>query len=494
MIAGLAAHARGNPASALEFLIRADAIAPANSMILGNLGVVYRALGRLDDARGAYEKALASDPRHIPTRANLARLLDQLGKLPEAEAHFRQILALRPGHGEALAGLASVLEQRHRLDEAEEAARQAGDNALAGLTLAKIAVRRKQPDAALATLASVRARALTPVNSALADGLEGQARELLNEVDAAFSAFTRANDTLRAAYAPMFAEEPGWISAALLSDLAQAFTGGPPPGFFDDTPEGQRDGHAFLVGFPRSGTTLMEQALAAHPGVQSIEEADNLAETLTALAEAPSVSAFFASLTADRLRDLRSAYWARVAGQLGGPPSTQVFLDKMPINSAYLGVIAKLFPKARFLFALRDPRDVMLSCFQQRFGMNAVMYRFLTLQGTSALYDGVMAAATAALQGLTGKIAVKQVRYETLAGDFEGEMRVIVSSLGLEWSPEILNFREKSRERYVSTPSAPQILEPVTRAATGKFRRYTAHLEPIMPVAEAWAAKFDYPL
>lgn len=494
MIAGLAAQARGNPSSALEFLSRADAVAPGNPMILGNLGVVFRALGRFDEARVVYEKALAADPNHVPTRSNLARLLDQMGRPGEAEAQFRHVLRLAPGQGDALAGLASVLEQRHKLDDAEATALRAGDNALAALTLAKIAVRRKQPEAALQRLAAMRGRPLTAVNSSVADGLEGQARDLLGQYDQAFAAFARANDTLRTYYAPLYAEEPAWLSGRLLSELASYFADGPPDDFFASSHEGLREGHAFLVGFPRSGTTLMEQALAAHPGVQSLEEVDTLTESLLALADAPSVAAFFETLTLQRLFELRSAYWARVTAQLGGAPSAPVFLDKMPINSAYLGVIAKLFPNARIIFALRDPRDVMLSCYQQRFGMNAVMYRFLTLQGTSDLYCDVVTAASAALRGLDGKILTRTVRYETLIADFEGELRELVSFLGLDWSDEVLNFRDKSRERYISTPSAPQILEPITTAASGKFRNYAAQLAPIMPIAETWAQKFDYPL
>jgi tetratricopeptide (TPR) repeat protein len=497
MIAGLAAHARGKPETALEFLTRADAAAPGNPMILGNLGVVLRALNRLDEARVVYERALAADPRHFPTRANFARLLDQMGKLPEAEAQYRQILDVKRDHIDALAGLASVLEQRHRLDDADGAARRAlaaGPNALAQLTLAKIAVRRKSPEETLKLIQELRAQALTAVNSALADGLQAQAFDMLCRYDEAFAAFARANATLRSYYAEAFGQRPLWLRRELLSELSSYFFDGPPKSFFENSPVGLRDGHAFLVGFPRSGTTLMEQALAAHPDVQSLEEADNFAETLTALAEAPSAAAFLESLTPERSAALRAAYWARVTANFGGVPSARVFLDKMPIHSAFIGVIAKLFPNARIIFALRDPRDAMLSCFQQRFGMNAVMYQFLTLHGTCELYDGVMDAASTALRGLGDRIAQHTIRYERLIADFEGETREIVAFLGLAWSPDVLKFRDKSRERYVSTPSAPQILEPITTAASGKFRNYAGHLAPIMPIAEAWAKKFDYPL
>jgi tetratricopeptide (TPR) repeat protein len=494
MIAGLAAHARGNAQAALEFLRRADEAAPRNPMILGNMGVVFRHLDRLDEARAAYEAALSADPKHFPTRANFARLLDQMGLLTESQAQYRAILAVKRDHGEALAGLAAVLEQKHALEEAQSAAEaslKAGPSAVASLTLARIAVRQKRPDAALAALADFRRHGPSPVNAALGDGLEGQALELRGDYPAAFAAFARANETLRALHAPAYEQARSIASGDLLAQMAGVAAGGAARGLVDPPADDQAFTHVFLVGFPRSGTTLMEQALAAHPGVQSLEEKDTLAGALGALVVAPSAEAFFAGLDASALSQHRAAYWAAVARHLGGPPRAPVFLDKMPIHSAYLALLFVLFPRARFVFAMRDPRDAVLSCFQQRFGMNAVMYRFLTLEGAAALYDGVLRAAQAARTHLP--LTIHDIRYERLVADFEGEMRRLVAFLGLDWSPAILDYRRASRERYVSTPSAAQVLEPVSDRAVAKFRHYREAMAGVLPVLKPWAEVLGYP-
>src|SRR5690349_17488151 len=127
----------------------------------------------------------------------------------------------------------------------------------------------------------------------------------------------------------------------------------------------------------------------------------------------------------------------------------------MPLSSGLLPVVAKLFPDARVLFARRDPRDVVLSCFRRRFGMNASMYELPTLEGAASYYDAVMRLS----EVYRGILPLPQhlVRYESLVEDFEGTARAACAFLGLEWSKEMLDFAAKARSRGISTPSAAQV-------------------------------------
>src|SRR5262249_9794996 len=144
-------------------------------------------------------------------------------------------------------------------------------------------------------------------------------------------------------------------------------------------------GHAFLIGFPRTGTTLLEVALDGHPRIASLDEHELLTESvLRFLGETPDLDGLGAASEAE-LEVSRAAYWARVRSG-GVDVAGRVFLDKYPMNTLKLPLIARLFPDARILFARRDPRDVVLSCFRRRFKMNAAMYELLTLPGAAALY------------------------------------------------------------------------------------------------------------
>ena len=145
--------------------------------------------------------------------------------------------------------------------------------------------------------------------------------------------------------------------------------------------------HVFLVGFPRSGTTLLGQVLASHPMIETMEEWSCLDDAHAFVLEDGGLDRL-AALDGAALDRYRAAYWKRVA-ESGATLSRSVILDKVPLNSVLLCLVAKLFPNAKILLALRDPRDVVLSCFRRQFGMNAQMYEFITLQGAAAYYDAV---------------------------------------------------------------------------------------------------------
>ena len=136
----------------------------------------------------------------------------------------------------------------------------------------------------------------------------------------------------------------------------------------------------FLVGFPRSGTTLLEQVLQSHPKVLSAGEHGPLSEACGPLAVEPEGREQLASLTEQDVAAYRLRYWNGVASLGVMPGPDEFYLDKLPLNTAMLPVIAKVFPRAKILFALRDPRDVVFSCYQRRFGMTQAMYKFLDLE------------------------------------------------------------------------------------------------------------------
>ena len=156
--------------------------------------------------------------------------------------------------------------------------------------------------------------------------------------------------------------------------------------------------HAFLIGFPRSGTTLLEKALASHPGAVSLEEIDCLGEAGRDLLADPGQLSALASIDEGEAGRRRTLYWTRVRERLGEDLAGKTLVDKMPLHTLALPVIAKLFPDAVILFALRDPRDVVLSCFRRRFRQNAAMAEFLTLEGAAHYYDAVMSSG----RGLPG--------------------------------------------------------------------------------------------
>jgi hypothetical protein len=234
---------------------------------------------------------------------------------------------------------------------------------------------------------------------------------------------------------------------------------------------------------------LLENVLAAHPDVVSLEERDCLkASSADYLTSADGLNRLPRIDPAEAERQ-RETYWSKVR-EYGVEPAGRVFIDKMPLASVALPLIAKLFSNARILFARRDPRDVVLSCFRRRFGMNASMYQLLTLEGAAAYYDSVMRLSEIYRELLP--LPQHLVRYESLVEDFEGTARSTCDFLGLDWNQGLFDFAAKARSRGIATPSAPEVARGLNREGEGVWRRYREQIAPVLPVLTPWVERFGY--
>jgi hypothetical protein len=165
-------------------------------------------------------------------------------------------------------------------------------------------------------------------------------------------------------------------------------------------------------------------------------------------------------------------------------------VDKFPLNIVVLPLIRRVFPNAKIIFALRDPRDVVLSCFQQRFTINAAMAQFLELERTGAYYDQVMALFELCRARLG--LDLHQVRYEDVVAKLEGASRELCAFLGVAFEPAMLNYRATALKRAIATPSARQVIEPLYNRSVERWRRYEVELGPVLPVLAPWAARYGY--
>ncbi|HTQ13117.1 MAG TPA: sulfotransferase [Rhizomicrobium sp.] len=496
----LAAHRRmhaGDAGSALVLLHRARALSPRSVDVLNALGICLSQLGRAREALTAFDAALRIAPGTAMLRFNKALAYEKLSELDHARRELESTVSLMPGHYEALAWLATLAAQRNDGAQARDyAARALALNPrlhAATLALANVDVAERKFDDAIARVTPLLSDPeLSPVNRAFAQSLLGDALDGLDRPAEAFAAYAASKAAMRAYYAPGFAALGNESAIERVSRLA---------GYFRNADEGlwrARKGepprnprtHAFLVGFPRSGTTLLEQVLASHPGVEAMEERDALSEAVTEFIAPMDGLDRLARITADDIGRLRKAYW-RVAGEFGHAGDRDVFLDKMPLNSVLLPLVARLFPEAKIVFALRDPRDVLLSCFRRRFGMTAQMFELTSLEGAAAYYDAVMGLAQIYRDKLG--LDLSETRHEDLLQDFEAETRRLCAFLGLDWRLEMRNFAIRAQTSTIDTPSGAQVARGLTREGAGQWRRYAAELAPVLPTLAPWVKRFGYP-
>ncbi|MDR3511365.1 MAG: sulfotransferase [Caulobacteraceae bacterium] len=457
------------------------------------LAACLAAARRPEASLAAYDKALALAPDVAAVLCGKARVLQGLSRPDAAEALFRRALAADPEAFEARFGLALLALETGDLDAAEAAVRglPAG-RPDAGWLAARIALARGEAEAARARLAPILANpALAPDQRAESLLLDGEALDALGQPAEAFAAAVQGKAIQRRLHAGRAAGREGetdklrrlgaWFAAADPQPWRAAPTAEPVPG------EAWR--HVFLVGFPRSGTTLLEQVLAGHPDVEALEEAPTLAEPYAEFLSSDAGLARLAAIGPAEAQAWRARYWAGVEA-LGARAAGRVFLDKAPAGTLYLPLIAKLFPTAKVLFALRDPRDVVLSCLRNAFQLNAMTYAFTDLAETAACYGAGMAMAEAYRRVLP--LDLREVRHEALVEDFDAELAAVAGFLGIEVVPAMADVAATARRRSVRTPSARQVREGLNRRGLGRWRAYAAELAPVMAELAPWVERFGY--
>jgi tetratricopeptide (TPR) repeat protein len=531
-VAATCLEQEGKLADALRLLERAVELAPGDIGARNALALCLQRLERPAEALRHVDELLKQHPGLGFAHANKGNALIALGHLGRARTSHLRALELEPGNIAALSSLASIASHRGNYEEARSRAQQVlalvpnFPDAVISLATAELAAGTLPRSEALIRqlLADGRVAAL---DKARANGLLGDVLDAGGRYPEALAAYTTCNEALRRihsrfaygtsliAYTQQLTTTvantaanaaAGTVANAVASTAANAVAstvastaanavastaeryGAAQPGTVQ--PAAAVSGHVFLLGFPRSGTTLLEVVLDGHPRVASLDEHELLTEGVQRFMSEPRDLSALARAGEEELQPLRKAYWDRVReGEV--EVAGKVFVDKYPMNTLKLPLIARLFPDAKILFACRDPREVVLACFRRRFKMNAATYEFLTVPGAAALYDGVMGFAELLRPAFGPHWHV--VRYESLVADFARQMRDICEFLGLEWIEGMDDFAGRARERERSTPSTAQLARGLDRSRPVHWKHYSAALEPVLPTLDKWVQRFGYP-
>lgn len=453
------------------------------------LGKALMQLGRAREARELLDTALEAMPGEPMLREASGVVFMTQGRYAEAAREFERALAVEQRLGDAHANLALVYEQSNRLDDArrlvETGLARWPEQSVLRLIDARLKRRDGDPAAARTALQQLRARA--DLDPALDRDIEyelGWCADALDDTAAAMAHFEAANGKALALAAPA----PGLQEAFPRQFAALArFYGGdrlPAPGV------PQRPMPAFLVGFPRSGTTLLDTMLGAHPELTVLEEQPTVQAMLDACMDGGlAYPEDLNKLTPERCAELRAVYQrvCRAAGWDG----MRGLIDKSPFATAHLGLIQQVFPGAPVIFVARHPCDVVLSCYMNNFAINAGTVHFTSLTGAARLYCGAMELWQLYLRKLPMQYRV--LRYEDLIADPETQLKRLLEFLMVPWTPAVLEHARAALGRgHIPTPSYSQVSRPLYQDARDRWHRYRSWLEPQLPVLMPYIQAFGY--
>jgi len=482
---------------ALQDLARGVMMAPNDPLAHHAFGVLAAKVGDTERAMGAFSAAISLKPDYAPSHHHLAVAKCAAGEIAAGRVLYEKAIELNPNDAASLAGLAE-LAQRRGDDKAAEALIE---RALA-LSPGQRTALTVQATMALASGSLGRAEHLAqglatdakagPIERAIAMSLIGDIRHAQKRYVEAFEAYTTANDWKFDVFAPRFDIAEGetaftytlWLQDYL--DVAPASQWRAIPGAPN---EAGLKAHVFLAGFPRSGTTLVQNVLEGHPDVVALQEHPLLQEALRDFLSNEEGRKRLAGLGSNELAAYRAHYWQRVAAR-NVDVKGKVFVDNRPLSSQQLVLVAKLFPDAKVLFMRRDPRDVVLSCFRSSFAMAPATFEFLKLDRAARLYVAVMELCESYREVLG--LAWHELHHETLVDDFDGELEKLCRFIGIDRRPEMQDFSERAKTREIHTRSAPQVRRELNREGIGQWRNYAGQLKPILPVLRPWVKKLGY--
>jgi len=440
----------GNPVAAHKLLRDGLKKDKSNKRVFYALGQVCLDMGNWRDSKKYFEKVLTLDSQFIGAITSLIGIYDRTGELKKAETLLKRALTINPNDIYTL-----LTSARHLLAQGDFTSSLACINKSINL-------------------------ASEGVSGGVFYGaysLRGAVNDAMGNYKDAFEDWSKSKKYIPddPAREDLFVNHHTWFTRENLAKLK--------------SPNDDVLRPIFLAGFARSGTTLLEQMLHSHKGICVSNESISFGPLVRA---APNFPSGLLDMPSSEFMGVRDSYWA-MALEIAGPSAAGVvFVDKQPMNIRALGFIEALFPQSPMVIMQRDPRDVCISCFSQEFdqGGNYFKGKIHSIADIVDIYCSVMDAYLFYKKNLD--LRLYEIKYENLLAAPETELKGVLQFMGLEWSDSVLSYSEKSRKRYIATPSYNQVTQPLYRTAQGRWKNYEKELAPYLERLDPYIKGFGY--
>ncbi len=436
--------------------MKALALAPDFAEVHNNLGLIYQECDQLDEALSSFKKAYEINPGLVDACNNLGEIYEKRNDVEQAELFSQKALSMDPANPHARYVQARLLRRRGKLEEAVEL---------------------------LAPAVQVESVYLSFIHFEL-----GKLYDLLNDNARAYHHFSSGNNLQRLKTEgsdramESYLRKLERMKSTVTAEWGRSFSAQPV-----SHPSGPP---CFLVGFPRSGTTLLDQILDCHPQLQVMEEVPIL-ETLASEIDVSygGYPRALPSLDQEDIKSLRARYFNEVEQSIGRKPGT-VLVDKLPLNIQHVPLAVRLFPATKFILVIRHPCDVVLSNFMQNYKINEAMANFYTLQESARLYKHIMGLWDLYIKILPVKYHT--VKYESLVENLRGAVEGLLEFLELTWDEAVLNYRDHAKKRTIKTPSYQSVTKPIYKRAKFRWLRYAEQLEYVREDLAPFISRFGY--
>ena len=486
-------HKKKNFLSAEKFYKQILKTYPNEVSTLNNLGTVLKELKKNKEAIFYYEKALLVKPQDIITNYNLGLIFASLEEFQKSINYYEKVIKIDSKHLQSYHNMMDIFEKTNNQEKLEEIITKAKsylkDNSIIKLYEGNLLYKKEKFSEAINILESISFDFNNIKQEQLRVSTLGKCYDRSKYFDKAFDNFSKANQI-------SFKLKSTNINKNLYLEKIESRNI-----FFNKLKKEKwpslklsedQTNPIFIIGFPRSGTTLLDTILSSHPSIEVIEEKSMIPNLIGSLSElTKNKLENLRDISNDQVINLRNSYFKNLHSHIKKKNSSKLYVDKLPLNIIYVGEILRIFPEAKFIISLRHPCDCVLSCFMQTFEINNAMANFLNLEDSANLYDHVMKLWIQYISIF--HINYHEIKYENLVQNLEKTIKSLLKFLELPWDDNLLEFfKTAKRKQQIKTPSYDQVTRPIYTEASGRWKMYEKKISTIYPILKPWIKKFNY--
>ena len=466
---------------------------PNEIATLNNLGNLLRQLKKYEEAFFYYEKALKIKPQDLITNYNVGLLFYRQKKFEKSVNFFKNVIKSDPKHILSYHSLMDIYEIKNDTENLEktitEAKKFLKNNFIVKLYEGILLYKNEKFNDAINNLESFSFDAEEIKKEQIKFYTLGKCYDRIQSPDKAMSYFKKANDICfqlkhnnvdKNLYLNEIKKRSIFFSSIKKEES-----------FLMEVPNLQNN-PIFMIGFPRSGTTLLDTLLRSHSLIEVIEEQTTV-NKLTDSIKKITKNNFenFNEIEIDQINEIRNIYFKNLDFYIQNKNESKIYIDKLPLNIIHVGEIFHIFPNAKFILAIRNPADCILSCFMQNFKINHAMASFYNIEDAAYLYDKIMRLWQVYTNNL--KINYITIKYEDLVTNLKKTIFPVLKFVDLEWENDLINFvnTAKKRER-INTPSYDQVIQPLYQQSNNKWLNYKDHMSNVLPTIKPWLKYFEY--
>ena len=484
----------GEYKEAINYFKKTINIQPNFAQAYNNLGSILKEQQLYNEAANYFRIAIKKEPKLKEAYINLGITLKEIGELEMAANNFEKIIKIYPKNYKAHQNLMETFEKANKEKELilaiSNAKKLIGDISITKLYEALILYNNNKFIEAKDCLEKISFDDSDIKNHITRSTTLANCYDRIGDAKSAYKYFLKANNLYPKLKKIKFFDKKRYLNNIKIRK--KYFKKNKIKKWKNIQPSKIKLNPVFLIGFPRSGTTLLDAILSSHPNVEVIEEKPLVKKLVDSLEESSQKDLNgLEDLEFNKLEEIRNLYFDSLRSEIKNKKNSDLYIDKLPLNMIHVGEIIRIFPNSKFIFSMRHPYDCVFSCFMQNFVLNDAMANFLNLRDAANLYDSVMKLWTQYLSIF--KINYHEVKYESLVKNFEPTVRSILDFLKLPWDNSVLNYSELAKKRKnIATPSYNQVTKPIYTHAEGRWKKYEKQISNIYPILDPWIKKFKY--